>query len=93
MKNLTIKQSVIQIINDLPNDYTFNGLWLRDKVRELRDDKTMDGSATKLLRVCRQERKINYEVINRIKSLYKKLPVYNEPIYQVDEKGQLAMGI
>ena len=22
-----------------------------------------------------------------------KLPVYNEPIYQVDEKGQLAMGI
>jgi len=91
MKNLTIKQSVIQIINDLPNDYTFNGLWLRDKVRELRDDKTMDGSATKLLRVCRQERKINYEVINRIKSLYKKLPVYNEPVYQEGKGGQLVM--
>jgi len=92
-KKMTIQKAVEKIVSDLPANYVFSGLWLAQRVRELREDKTMDGSATKILRASRQEGKLNYEVVNRKKSLYRKLklPVYSEPIYREEKGGQLVM--
>jgi len=88
---MTIQKAVEKIVSDLPANYVFSGLWLAQRVRELREDKTMDGSATKILRASRQEGKLNYEVVDRKKSLYRKLPVYSEPIYREEKGGQLCM--
>ena len=93
---MTIEDAVVQIISDLPDGYIFDGPWLTKRVRELREDKTMDGSATKLLRVARRKGNLNYQVVNRGKSLYRKLPVYSAPaviLYQEEKGGQLAMRI
>ena len=88
---MTIQKAVEKIVSDLPDYYVFSGLWLAQRVRELREDKTMDGSATKILRASRQEGKLNYEVVDRKKSLYRKLPVYSEPIYREEKGGQLCI--
>jgi len=90
---MTIENAVVQIIGDLPDGHLFSGLWLTDRVRELRDDMTLDGSCTKLLRVAKRSipPKLNYEVVDRGKSLYKKLPVHSEPKFQTESNGQLCM--
>lgn len=91
---MTIGDAVVEIVNSLQDYCEFSGLWLTAEVRYLRRDKTMDGSATKLLRVARRKGTLNYEVVDRGKSLYRKLPVYSQPAiirYQEEKDGQLAI--
>jgi len=95
---MTIESAVVQIIGDLPDGHFFSGLWLTERVRELRGGNAMDGSVLKLLREGKHPTKypalpkLNYEVVDRGKSLYRKLPLY-EPKFTIEESGQLAMGI
>lgn len=88
---MTIESAVKQVIDDLPVGNTFSGLWLTGKVRVLREDMTMDGSCSRLLRQLAESGKISYEVLDRKKSLYRKLPVIPEPIYKTEENGQMVM--
>ncbi len=95
---MTIEDAVVQIISDLPDGYIFDGPWLTKRVRELRGGKAMDGSVLKLLRVAKHSipAKLNYVVVDRGKSLYRKLPVCSAPAvirYQEEKDGQLSMRI
>ncbi len=92
---MTIEDAVVEVLSGVPTGDTFHGPWLSDEVNKKLGRKRMDGSATKLLRVARREGRLNYEVLNRKRSLYRKLPVYSEPapVYKELEGGQLAMRI
>ena len=92
---MTIRAALKLVIGSYPDYHIFNGIDLLRRVKPLIDKKDCyDGSIFRVMRYGRDRYKdFNYEVVSQPDSKYRKLPVYNEPVFPVDEKGQLAMGI
>ena len=68
--------AILKEWDNLPN--VFTGMELHNAIKKYSG--CMDGTTTRQLRLLKQDRKLNYIVINPTKSIYKKLPLnYNDP--------------
>ena len=92
---MTIRAALKLVIGSYPDYFVFNGIDLLGRVKLLIDKKNCyDGSIFRVMRYGRDRyRDFNYEVVSQPDSKYRKLPVYNEPVYPIGEKGQLLLGV
>ena len=92
---MTIRAALKLVIGSYPDYHIFNGIDLLGRVKLLIDKKSCyDGSIFRVMRYGRDRYKdFNYEVVSQPDSKYRKLPVYNEPVYPIGEKGQLLLGV
>ena len=92
---MTIRAALKLVIGSYPDYHIFNGIDLLGRVKPLIDKKNCyDGSIFRVMRYGRDRyRDFNYEVVSQPDSKYRKLPVYNEPVYPIGEKGQLLLGV
>jgi len=92
---MTIRAALKLVIGAYPDYHIFNGIDLLRRVKPLIDKKNCyDGSIFRVMRYGRDRYKdFNYEVVSQPDSKYRKLPVYNEPVYREGKNGQFLMRI
>lgn len=89
----TTKDAILEFYNQRVSscDDTFTADQLRFYVQNNVVGGVSPSSADRVLRLLRQQNKINYIVLNRGKSLYRAVPMKDKDVVLMDEKGNYPL--